>query len=141
MISSFRGSSASSGETTSLYTSNCDEAQGVHFAFSSNQDSTQLAKFLKARTTFPTSRMPPHLQRDPPALTKHLSAQSAGPAYSFRKQLHADPVKAIPLNTGIVIEMSARSHALIAKKACTRCRTQKRRCDRAIPDCGLCTRY
>ncbi|KAK9234997.1 hypothetical protein V1525DRAFT_452332 [Lipomyces kononenkoae] len=36
--------------------------------------------------------------------------------------------------------MSARHHASIAKKACARCRTQKRRCDRAIPDCGLCTR-
>ncbi|TVY86578.1 hypothetical protein LAWI1_G007127 [Lachnellula willkommii] len=30
--------------------------------------------------------------------------------------------------------------ALIAKKACTRCSTQKRRCDRALPDCGLCKR-
>jgi Fungal Zn(2)-Cys(6) binuclear cluster domain len=37
--------------------------------------------------------------------------------------------------------MSTERRALIAKRACTRCSTQKRRCDRAIPDCGLCTRY
>ncbi|KAF4631364.1 hypothetical protein G7Y89_g6759 [Cudoniella acicularis] len=36
--------------------------------------------------------------------------------------------------------MSTERRALIAKKACTRCSTQKRRCDKAIPDCGLCTR-
>ncbi|OOF96660.1 hypothetical protein ASPCADRAFT_514912 [Aspergillus carbonarius ITEM 5010] len=27
-----------------------------------------------------------------------------------------------------------------ARKACTRCRSQKRRCDRATPECGLCRR-
>ncbi|KAH6669808.1 hypothetical protein B0J14DRAFT_671429, partial [Halenospora varia] len=36
--------------------------------------------------------------------------------------------------------MSTERRALIAKKACTRCSTQKKRCDKAIPDCGLCTR-
>ncbi|KAK9328270.1 hypothetical protein V1520DRAFT_328417 [Lipomyces starkeyi] len=36
--------------------------------------------------------------------------------------------------------MSTERRALIAKKACIRCSTQKRRCDKAIPDCGLCTR-
>lgn len=30
---------------------------------------------------------------------------------------------------------------MIAKKACARCSKSKKRCDRAIPDCGLCTRY
>lgn len=30
---------------------------------------------------------------------------------------------------------------MIAKKACTRCSKSKRRCDRVIPDCGLCARY
>ncbi|KAK9252678.1 hypothetical protein V1507DRAFT_436037 [Lipomyces tetrasporus] len=36
--------------------------------------------------------------------------------------------------------MSTERRELIAKKACTRCSTQKRRCDKAIPYCGLCTR-
>ncbi|KAH8663395.1 hypothetical protein BGZ60DRAFT_411213 [Tricladium varicosporioides] len=36
--------------------------------------------------------------------------------------------------------MSTESRALIAKKACTRCSTQKKRCDKAIPGCGLCAR-
>ncbi|KAE9367245.1 hypothetical protein N431DRAFT_495533 [Stipitochalara longipes BDJ] len=36
--------------------------------------------------------------------------------------------------------MSTERPASTAKKACTRCSTQKRRCDRAIPDCGLCRR-
>lgn len=40
-----------------------------------------------------------------------------------------------------VTRMGPERRSLIAKKACKRCSTQKRRCDRAIPDCGLCTRY
>ncbi|KAL6900060.1 hypothetical protein GGI43DRAFT_56031 [Trichoderma evansii] len=36
--------------------------------------------------------------------------------------------------------MNARHHRGRAKKACTRCSIQKRRCDRAIPECGLCQR-
>ncbi|RFU34735.1 hypothetical protein B7463_g1620, partial [Scytalidium lignicola] len=36
--------------------------------------------------------------------------------------------------------MSTEHRGLISKKACTRCSTQKRRCDKAIPDCGLCKR-
>ncbi|TVY23821.1 hypothetical protein LHYA1_G007573 [Lachnellula hyalina] len=36
--------------------------------------------------------------------------------------------------------MPSDRYSLIAKKACTRCSTQKRRCDRALPDCGLCKR-
>ncbi|KAF2115878.1 hypothetical protein BDV96DRAFT_59676 [Lophiotrema nucula] len=37
--------------------------------------------------------------------------------------------------------MSIEGRAMIAKKACTRCSKSKKRCDRAIPDCGLCTRF
>ncbi|TAQ87791.1 hypothetical protein B7494_g3891 [Chlorociboria aeruginascens] len=36
--------------------------------------------------------------------------------------------------------MSTEHHASLAKKACTRCSTQKRRCDKVVPACGLCTR-
>ncbi|KAH8703840.1 hypothetical protein BGW36DRAFT_287451 [Talaromyces proteolyticus] len=36
--------------------------------------------------------------------------------------------------------MSARHRKDISKKACMRCRHQKRRCDRAVPECGLCLR-
>ncbi|KAL2832303.1 hypothetical protein BJY01DRAFT_101583 [Aspergillus pseudoustus] len=36
--------------------------------------------------------------------------------------------------------MDTRHPMDLAKKACTRCRTQKRRCDRSIPECGLCRR-
>ncbi|KUJ15403.1 uncharacterized protein LY89DRAFT_735517 [Mollisia scopiformis] len=36
--------------------------------------------------------------------------------------------------------MSSPRRAPIAKKACTRCSTQKRKCDRALPECGLCLR-
>ncbi|GFG25991.1 hypothetical protein IFM61606_05954 [Aspergillus udagawae] len=36
--------------------------------------------------------------------------------------------------------MNDRLWAHLARKACTRCRSQKRRCDRATPECGLCRR-
>ncbi|GFF34230.1 hypothetical protein IFM51744_02381 [Aspergillus udagawae] len=36
--------------------------------------------------------------------------------------------------------MNDRLRAHLARKACTRCRSQKRRCDRATPECGLCRR-
>ncbi|TVY84644.1 hypothetical protein LSUE1_G000521 [Lachnellula suecica] len=36
--------------------------------------------------------------------------------------------------------MSTTRNGSVAKKSCTRCSTQKRRCDRAIPQCGLCSR-
>ncbi|KAF8863900.1 hypothetical protein BDZ45DRAFT_582934 [Acephala macrosclerotiorum] len=36
--------------------------------------------------------------------------------------------------------MSARIRDGTAKKACTRCSTQKRRCDKGLPECGLCVR-
>ncbi|KAH8423955.1 uncharacterized protein LDX57_001711 [Aspergillus melleus] len=36
--------------------------------------------------------------------------------------------------------MEARLRVRLAKKACARCRSQKRRCDRATPACGLCRR-
>ncbi|KAF1809826.1 hypothetical protein P152DRAFT_516511 [Eremomyces bilateralis CBS 781.70] len=37
--------------------------------------------------------------------------------------------------------MSIEGRAMIAKKACTRCSKSKKRCDRAIPGCRLCTRF
>ncbi|KAL2842084.1 hypothetical protein BJX68DRAFT_244937 [Aspergillus pseudodeflectus] len=36
--------------------------------------------------------------------------------------------------------MDARLRVHLARKACARCRSQKRRCDRATPECGLCRR-
>ncbi|KAB8273796.1 hypothetical protein BDV30DRAFT_248870 [Aspergillus minisclerotigenes] len=36
--------------------------------------------------------------------------------------------------------MDARPRVHLARKACARCRSQKRRCDRATPECGLCQR-
>ncbi|OJK04245.1 hypothetical protein ASPACDRAFT_1864064 [Aspergillus aculeatus ATCC 16872] len=36
--------------------------------------------------------------------------------------------------------MEGRLRVHLAKKACARCRSQKRRCDRATPECGLCRR-
>ncbi|RDH36051.1 hypothetical protein BDQ94DRAFT_167685 [Aspergillus welwitschiae] len=36
--------------------------------------------------------------------------------------------------------MNARRRVQLAGKACARCRSQKRRCDRATPQCGLCRR-
>ncbi|PYH87096.1 hypothetical protein BO82DRAFT_299198 [Aspergillus uvarum CBS 121591] len=36
--------------------------------------------------------------------------------------------------------MEARLRVRLAKKACARCRSQKRRCDRVTPQCGLCRR-
>ncbi|OJJ69714.1 hypothetical protein ASPBRDRAFT_130970 [Aspergillus brasiliensis CBS 101740] len=36
--------------------------------------------------------------------------------------------------------MDDRPRVHLARKACTRCRSQKRRCDRATPECGLCRR-
>ncbi|KAE8397464.1 hypothetical protein BDV37DRAFT_291983 [Aspergillus pseudonomiae] len=36
--------------------------------------------------------------------------------------------------------MDAHLRVHLARKACTRCRSQKRRCDRATPACGLCQR-
>ncbi|KAE8319549.1 hypothetical protein BDV41DRAFT_520188 [Aspergillus transmontanensis] len=36
--------------------------------------------------------------------------------------------------------MDARLRVRLARKACARCRSQKRRCDRATPECGLCQR-
>ncbi|KAK4957081.1 hypothetical protein LTR10_005039 [Elasticomyces elasticus] len=36
--------------------------------------------------------------------------------------------------------MSTNGTATIARKSCTRCSKSKKRCDRIVPDCGLCTR-
>ncbi|OJJ07492.1 hypothetical protein ASPVEDRAFT_46794 [Aspergillus versicolor CBS 583.65] len=36
--------------------------------------------------------------------------------------------------------MDTRRSVNLARKACMRCRSQKRRCDRSIPECGLCRR-
>ncbi|KAI2959661.1 transcriptional regulator family: Fungal Specific TF [Aspergillus niger] len=39
-----------------------------------------------------------------------------------------------------LVSMNARRRVQLAGKACARCRSQKRRCDRATPQCGLCRR-
>lgn len=78
----------------------------------------------------------PHLQAAKPALTTFLRfLEPSRPRQSPRF---------LPLtsrNDSVTRRMNRERRTLIAKKACTRCSTQKRRCDRALPDCGLCTRY
>lgn len=39
------------------------------------------------------------------------------------------------------VSMSGSRRQFISRKACSRCSAQKRRCDRVIPECGLCARY
>jgi hypothetical protein len=76
-----------------------------------------------------------------PALTKHLTPSKSRPSPHILPPTtqNTTPVRATRLESGT--RMSTGRRTLIAKKACTRCSTQKRRCDKAVPDCGLCTRY
>jgi len=141
-------------EAVPLYSSIRIKVQLCILFFLPDQDSTQLVfqivslhnQSFESSHNFP-DHIPaiPHQQRPPAGPTRSYKAFKPFkippvPANSFRQQLITQCcVTAVRLKS--VTRMGTEQHALTAKKACTRCSTQKRRCDKAIPVCGLCTMY
>jgi hypothetical protein len=136
-------------ETVPLYLSPAHCSLAVLYIYFSAHDSTQWSvqdQSFDSPHSFPDNDPHiPHQQPTPCGPTRFCKAfalqNPAGPRTFLppTNKTKYNPVTVVRLES--ITRMSTERRVLIAKKACTRCSTQKRRCDKAIPNCGLCTRY